>query len=1243
MRFLLLFTMLMWAFSTSAQPITHFFEVKHYTITSENEHSIISIPGTRKIAAAGDPAQPYFLANILLPPGTKLSDVKIEAENLKTIKLSHDLMPMQHVQPISFAETHGFIKNSDTYKQVNYLSFEQSLIMSQERMNGYEIAQIKFSPIEYYPLSQTIKIAQKIRLVVNHENSGKAALKMLSGRRDVHNRILDFCDNTDVKNTYKSLKVAKSGQTDALIITPDEFTPDFESLIEDYQLRGITTEILTTETIQSEYGGNDFQEKIRNAIIDYYQNRDVFYVLLGGDVEHIPHRGFYCQVQSSSVYEDDDIPADLYYMALDGNWNTDGDDNWAEPDEDDLIPEVALARLPFTTHDELAKMLNKAAMYTNQPVTGELNNPLLAGEHLYSDPLTWGAQYLDLIHGNHDDNGYSTIGIPDTHPYDTMYDRNATWSSGELINEINNGHPFIHHVGHSNTNYAMRLYSSDITNANFDQVNGITHNFPLIYTHGCICGAFDADDCIGEEMIQIDNFAVAFVGNSRYGWFNEGQTEGPSQHLHREFVSALYGDSIQSLAEAHLISKIETSGWVEAPNQHEHGALRWCFYDCNVLGDPLLPIWTNDPRNIEVNVPGNVYVGESEITVTVNESGQPVKNADIAIKINDANPGAGQTDSTGTAIISLNAPFSELGEVDIITSGYNILKDTTQVTLQRPQTGYLIVEAITLGDDNQPIYGHEYTPTLTLENVGESVSTSTLMVVSCNSPYITITDSALALDPVDALQQTSLSAAFGMHINDTIPDQENIELNFHFYEDDELTHSMHKNLQAMSPNLNWENITLSDDTGGNGNGIFDPGEVITLQATLINSGSIAPAMIETHISHTSKAITILNDTVQYIPGQDENNYLLEFAIQADNEDSSGSNLSLNIGGHYDHFQLEEIPFHCIIGQAIEDFETGDFTQYDWQNDATNPWETTDIDPMAGNYSSCSPDIDDDELTELSITMDVPEDDSISFWYKVSCEDGSSYLWDYLEFSINGTSMDTWDGEVPWSKASYAVSAGTQTFKWTYTKDFTVSSGQDCAWIDNIVFPVPGYIPPDDNLPPEITADDEINVAMGETFTHAVTATDPENDPLTGFLLMAPDWINMEETATNEWQISGIIPVAMELLPDIIAVVGDTYQYSAKTFYMNTEQVSTNEIEKPKSNIYVYPQPADDFIYVEWQENKPVQSIQVISADGKIMKTRRLNEHQNKIKIALGQLPGGLYLIHIQTNGGENQSKKIIVK
>ena len=106
--------------------------------------------------------------------------------------------------------------------------------------------------------------------------------------------------------------------------------------------------------------------------------------------------------------------------------------------EDDLLPEIGVARITFSTESELNKIINKTIQYQDNPVMGELKKPLMAGEQLWSDPLTFGADYMDLLIGDHDDNGYSTIGIPKNFRIDSIYDRDlGHWTKSQLLSRIN--------------------------------------------------------------------------------------------------------------------------------------------------------------------------------------------------------------------------------------------------------------------------------------------------------------------------------------------------------------------------------------------------------------------------------------------------------------------------------------------------------------------------------------------------------------------------------------------------------------------------------------------------------------------------------------------------------------------------------------------------------------------------------------------------------------------------------------
>ena len=673
---MLLASALLFVFGLQAGTIEKVFYFNHYTIEQHGRYQIIRFPGTKQMGKPGQPLLPYHALSLLLPPGEVADSMEILPSDRKEIPGTFNLLPAQFSRPVSNTLPVRFVKDERLYQSHENFPAKLSGKLSTSFMNGYAFALSVFTPTVYLPADGKLFYYSTITIRIHTSQSPKAqkALDLLKSSPQIRNAVSAFAQNPDAIDSYPQTETRSDSAYQLLVVTPSQFTEAFNALEYLYLIRGIKMRIVSTDSIYSSKPAPTHKESIRNFIIQEYNRHNIEYVLLGGDVEWVPYCGFYCVVQSDQIYQDDNIPADLYYSALDGTWNDDGDDKWGEIGEDDLLPEVSVARLPFSNSEELQRMLHKIISYQDNPVTGELNRPLLAGEKLWDDPLTWGADYMDLLVGHHDDNGYTTDGINEDDPFVTLYDRDlapAQWSGSTIMQQINQGKSFVYHAGHANTTYVMRLYSSDITDENFSQVDGVTHNFTLVNTQGCDCGAFDYEDCIAEEMVKINNFAVGFVGNSRYGWFNEGTTEGPSTHLQREFVNAIYADRHFRIGEAHKYSKIKTAPWVNAPDQHEEGAMRWCFYDCNVLSDPALGIWTEEPIPVEAEYPQTIYLNTTSIEVHVTSNGEPVSQLTCALIKDSLLYGVGYTDSLGNAEIRIDPPLSQTGSADIVVSGYN--------------------------------------------------------------------------------------------------------------------------------------------------------------------------------------------------------------------------------------------------------------------------------------------------------------------------------------------------------------------------------------------------------------------------------------------------------------------------------------------------------------------------------------------------------------------------------------------
>ena len=1048
--FIVFFSLL---FSAQAETIEKTYYFSNPTITETNGYQNISFGNDLLTAPAGEPSLPYSSVSLLLPPGHIATAIELIGEGEITLEGKFKLWPYQPSRPLSEKSKAEFLKNDKLYNTDASYPKQQTGSLSTQYLNGHSLAFSTFTPLKYNPVKGTISYYTKLTIKITTAPSAKAekALQNLSSRSDVKKSLQKLAQNPTMISAYPEKATRSEEDYKLLIITPEQFEDDFDELRNIYLSRGVASKIFTKEFILVNVEGQDLPEKIRNLIILEYQESDVEYVLLGGDIEHIPHRGFYCYVQSGGGYADYGIPADLYYSGLDGNWNDNGNNKWAEPDEDDLLPDIAVARFPFSNSTELANLINKSISYQNSPVLGEFQKPLLAGEHLYSAPETWGKDYLDLLIGEHDDNGYTTIGIPENYNIETMYEHDAGWGGSDLMDKVNQGKQFVHHVGHASPNFVAHLYTSDITNANFYATNGIDHNFTIMQTHGCDCGSFDNNDCILERMVLIENFAVAVVGNSRFGWFNEGQTEGPAAHLHREMVDAMFNEQIAQIGKAFVESKIQTAPWVEAPGQHEEGALRWNFYDINVLGDPAMSVWNDEPIDIDVVYPTEVMLGTPSIEVVVSSDGEAKEGFSCAVLKNDELLSTAITDENGMANLIFNPPVTEIGDALLIISGYNCLPDTSHI-LFIPAEGPYVVYAENIVDDaagngNGLVdFGESILLNLSLCNIGvdKALNINAAMYQE-EYEWFMITDEGESYGDIASADTVMKQHAFAFDVADNVPDQTVFNL---FIDAMDGNHVWTSGFQliANAPILVSEEMII-DDSNGNDNGMLDPGEEVNLNFNITNTGHSSCSNIVVGLSAYSPYIFLEPDSefiAELQPGQSQ---IVSFPAVVNPDAPIGTPVEFALGMVSGAYAFSAT-FNSTIGIMEEDFETGDFTAFEWINAGSQPWTIISDNPYDGTYSTKSGNITHNQSSNLMISLETIGEGEISFAYKVSSES----TWDFLRFYMDGNKLDEWSGEAGWEEVTYPIAQGSHILKWAYEKDQLESVGSDCGWLDNIVFP-----------------------------------------------------------------------------------------------------------------------------------------------------------------------------------------------
>ena len=643
---------LMVSLFASAQTIEKTYLFSQPNVSQIQGYEQIQFTDCMQSGLAGQPSLPWQSVSLMLPQGQEAVSMEVELSGFQTLEGCHNFFPYQSALTYSNPVRRQFEKDEVLYASKSVYPAQAYGNLSTHYLNGIGFAFSAFTPVQYVPGTGEVRYATKatVRITTTAAKTDPSRKLWLTG--DNGQRAMRLAQNPEMLQSYNT-RGRSVGGYDLLVVATEPYIHAFDEYVTFYQARGLRTRVVDLSDIIANTEGRDNPEKLRNFIIQEYEENGIQMVNLAGDVPAIPYRGLYCHVDSGSGYDDDDIPADMYYACLDGTWNDDNDNRWGEIGEDDLLPELGIGRMCFSNQNELNNMLHKAMAYQTEPVLGEFRKVIMGGEHLFDNPMSNGSQYLELLIGTRDDNGYTTTGIPEHYDFTRLYEEEGNWSGTLLRNAINQGTQYVHHDGHANTGYVAGWTNGDITDNKFNGVNGVDHNDTFFHTSGCICGDFSSD-CILERMTKIANFAVATFGNSRYGWFNEGQTEGPAIHLHRETEDAYYNDRIPYGGMALREAKIATAPWVNAPGQWEEGALRWNFYDLNMMGDVAVSPWHDEPFtpvvHYSIDDPTSTNIPTMHLSVA-NDGGNGLKNFRCALFDGEELLGVAYTDESGNATI----------------------------------------------------------------------------------------------------------------------------------------------------------------------------------------------------------------------------------------------------------------------------------------------------------------------------------------------------------------------------------------------------------------------------------------------------------------------------------------------------------------------------------------------------------------------------------------------------------------
>jgi len=731
----------------------------------------------------------------------------------------------------------------------------------------------------------------------------------------------------------------------------------------------------------------------------YLADREISYILLVGDLAYIP----------SPTYGAGE--SDPSYSLVAGN---------------DAYPDIFVGRFSAESTTDVITQVNKVIHYERDlnSMDSWVQNAFGIGSSSgIGDDGEYDYQHINNIKQLLIAYGYNTV--------DEIYYDSATAS--QVTNAINAGRGFGNYCGHGST------INWDTTGFNINNVNALSNGYmtPFIMSVACLNGHFGSN-CFAEAWLRKSGGgAIAFYGSSI------NQSWNPPMEAQDEVTNLLVAEAkttIGGLFFNGCCSMIDVYG-TEGVN---------IFRTWNIFGDPSLLVRTKTPTPMTVTHPATIYSGSTSIIVSTG-----ISKALVSITYNNCIYGRGYTNAAGTVSINLiNAPLGNLSYTITVT-GFNCITYIGVINQIIPNIPWMTVSSVVYDDDNNdiPEFNESGFFDVTFSNVGSANATNLSCVLSCSTAGITITHNTITIPFLAANASTIIDNAFALSIADNIANgtEANFTITMTIGGYPPWTYEFFRIISA--PALQFGNITIYDPTGNN-NGRLDPGETVTISLLLNNiGGSVSPSGTAT-MSCSDSGITINNGYAVFSSIPASGNTTLSFNLTASASLTIGTLITLNFNataGAYTVNKLEPI----TLGLILEDFETGNFNAFGWTM-GTYPWTIDSSTYHSGNYAARSGSITHSQSSTMEIIRILSSVGTLSFWYKISSE--ANY--DFLKFSVDGIVQGSWSGTVDWTQVSFTIPAGQHTFKWAYTKDASESSGSDCAWIDDIIFPTSiAYTPP----------------------------------------------------------------------------------------------------------------------------------------------------------------------------------------
>jgi hypothetical protein len=172
---------------------------------------------------------------------------------------------------------------------------------------------------------------------------------------------------------------------------------------------------------------------------------------------------------------------------------------------------------------------------------------------------------------------------PHNYTCDKLYCHTYGATTQQVKDALNNGRSLAIYSGHGSETYwadGPVFYQSD--------VNSLTNDgmYPIVCSHACLTNQFTVSECFGETWLRAPHKGgVVFWGASTYSYWDEDDI------LERSMFTAWWNDNIE------FICGMTNMGLYDLYQHYAGGGMsKYYFEEYNLLGDPSLKVWRDDPN-----------------------------------------------------------------------------------------------------------------------------------------------------------------------------------------------------------------------------------------------------------------------------------------------------------------------------------------------------------------------------------------------------------------------------------------------------------------------------------------------------------------------------------------------------------------------------------------------------------------------------------------------------------------------